>query len=206
MLANVTDAAQMVTHPTANLVYVVSKTTNELLTIPLEEHKGANTTTIPKRFDILPSTIDGSLYTTLSLAISANKNSLWVLSQSNAQAIITVFSLDASTGSVTGAVARAAWSGLGGIGAGQIAPAPFVEGDIVAVADSPAGIVAFIGLEQVSTSANIASESVVNIDGDDFLEEVWTLASSKGAAAARLKSYGRIDLGFGKLGEAVWVD
>ncbi|KAF2634265.1 hypothetical protein P280DRAFT_439252 [Massarina eburnea CBS 473.64] len=211
LLANVTSAEQMVTHPTANIVYVVSRDLNELVTIPLEEHKGSSDpTATPKRFKVLPSSIDATQFTTSALTISSSKTSLWTLSQSSVQAIISVFSLDPTTGEVITAVARAAWSGAGGIGKGMLAPAPFVGGDLIAVTNSPIGMVAFLGLDGVAKGVSVGEEGVVNIDGDDFLEEVWTLGTAKrdGAAAqaVKLKSYGRIDLGLDNLGEGVWVD
>jgi len=207
ILANVTGAEQMVTHPTGNLVYVVSKITNELITVPLGGQKGVNSSTLPKRYNILPSSIDGSLYTTSSVAISSSKTTLWTLSQSEVQAVISVFDLNATTGEVVGAIARAAWSGVGGIGAGQIAPAPFVEKDMIAVADSPVGMVAILGLEKTASATRSgANERVVNIDGDGFLDEVWTLQDVRNGATVKLKSYGRIDLGLDHVGESAWVD
>jgi hypothetical protein len=206
ILANVTGAEQMVTHPTADIVYVVVKDTNELVTIPLEEHKSTNTTTsAPKRFKVLPSSIDATKYTTSALTISSSKTFLWSLSQSPAQAIISVFSLDPTTGEVITAVARAAWGSMGAIGNGQLAPAPFMGSDMIAVTDSPVGMIAFLGLD-TSVVAGVGKQDVVNIDGDDFMEEVWTLGSKSDSAAVRLKSFGRIDLCMRGLGEGVWVD
>ncbi|KAF2677951.1 hypothetical protein K458DRAFT_395424 [Lentithecium fluviatile CBS 122367] len=202
-LANVTGATQMVTHPTGNLVYVVTDT-NELVTISLSEDVSKESS--PSRYKILPSSIDASMYTTSSLTISSSKTSLWTLSQSNLQAVITVFSLDATTGAVISAVARAAWSGYG---YGQIAPAPFVGNDIVAITNSPTGIVAILGLDVGVVPAGEHGEVKVEGEEDGFLEEVWMLNVKRDGSAAvapKLKSFGRIDLGFDTLGEGVWVD
>ncbi|KAF1962403.1 hypothetical protein CC80DRAFT_160463 [Byssothecium circinans] len=216
ILANVTGASEMVTHPTANIVYVVLKDTNELVTIPLEEHKGAgDATSTPKRFNILPSTIDATQFTTIALTISSSKTSLWTLSQSSVQAIISVFSLDPKTGEVITSVARAAWTGAGGLGHAHLAPAPFTGGDLIAVTNSPIGIVAFLGLDVSAKAMGKGEQDVVNVDGDGFLEEIWTLGTKDQKAgvdggadvlAVKLKSYGRIDLGMDALGEGVWVD
>ncbi|KAJ4299461.1 hypothetical protein N0V90_004706 [Kalmusia sp. IMI 367209] len=202
ILANVTNAEQMVTHPTGNLVYVVTKDTNELVTIPLQ---GAAAPASPSRFKILPSSMDATQFKTDSLTISSSKNSLWTLSQSPSQVVVTVFSLDATTGAVINAVARAGWTGDGGFFTGQISPAPFVGNDIVAVTNSPVGYTAFIGLDQGTTV--MGEEGDVKVASDEFLEDVWMLnVKSDAAAAPKLKSYGRIDLAFDSLGEGVWVD
>lgn len=209
ILANVTSAEQMVTHPTGNLVYVVTKDTNELVTIPVQEEGQKNASAAPTKFKILPSSLDATQYTTSSLAISSSKTSLWTLSQSNVQAVVTVFAIDATTGVVSGAVARAAWSGLGGIGSGQIAPAPFEGNDMVAVANSPVGMVAFLGLDKSGGAMAMEhpKHANVNLGADDFLEEVWMLGTEdQTLAAPKLKSFGRIDLGLDALGEGVWVD
>lgn len=204
ILANTTSAEQMVTHPTGNLMYVVTRDTNELVTIPMLEGVGSGAKT-PSRYKVLPSSLDATQYTTSTLAISSSKASLWTLSQSTAQAVITVFSLNATTGEVIGAVARAAWSGMGSIGTGQIAAAPFEGNDMIAVANSPIGMVAFLGLDKTATVAG--QQGDVKVQGDDFLEDVWMLNVKRDAAAApKLKSFGRIDLGLDGLGEGVWVD
>ncbi|KAF1969248.1 hypothetical protein BU23DRAFT_571633 [Bimuria novae-zelandiae CBS 107.79] len=201
VLANVTNAEQMVTHPTGILAYVVTKK-NELVTIPLQ---GAEAPASPSRFKILPSSFDPSQYTTLSLTISSSKTSLWTLSQSPAQAVVTVFSLDPTTGAVINAVARAGWTGDGGFFPAQISPAPFVGNDIVAVTNSPVGYTAFLGLDQGATA--MGQEGDVEVPVDDFLEDTWMLnVKSDSVAAPKLKSYGRIDLALDSLGEGVWVD
>ena len=201
-LTNTTTAEQMVTHPTGNLVYVVTRDSNELVTIPLQEETRNIESPVPSRFKILPSSIDASLYTTSSLAISSSRTSLWTLSQSTSQAIVTVFGLNATTGEVIGAVARAGWTGYG---LGQIAPAPFGNDDIVAVTNSPLGYTAFLGLDR---STQVMGEyGDVRVPNDDFLEDMWMLGVQKNSAAAlKLKSYGRIELGYDHLGEGVWVD
>lgn len=202
ILANVTNAEQMVTHPTGNLVYVVTKDTNELVTIPLQ---GAEAPASPSRFKIIPSSMDPSQYTTSSLTISSSKTSLWTLSLSPSQAVVTVFSLDPTTGAVINAVARAGWVGDGGHFTGLISPAPFVGNDIVAVTNSPMGMTAFLGLDQGTTA--MGEEGDVKTASDDFLEDVWMLnVKSDAVAAPKLKSYGRIDLDYDSLGEGVWVD
>jgi hypothetical protein len=199
ILANVTGASQMVTHPTGNLLYVVTDN-NELVTIPLSED--ISTAEAPSHYKVLPSSIDASTYTTSSVTISSSKTSLWTLSQNNAQAIISVFSLNAQTGAVIGAVARASW---GGYGYGQIAPAPFVGNDMVAITNSPTGMVAFIGLDVGAVPVNASGE--VKVESDGFLEKIWMLnVGREDVAAPKLKSFGRVDLGFDTLGEGVWVD
>lgn len=201
ILANVTNAEQMVTHPTGNLVYVVVKDTNELVTIPLQ---GAHGPILPSRFKILPSSLDATQYTTSTLTISSSRTSLWTLSLSPAQAVVTVFSLDPMTGVVINAVARAAWVNQGEAIA-QITPAPFVGNDMVAVTNSPVGMTAFLGLDKGTTA--MGEEGDIKAQSDDFLEEVWMLnVKGEAMAAPKLKSFGRIDLGFGSLGEGVWVD
>lgn len=202
ILANVTNAEQMVTHPTGNLVYVITKDTNELVTIPLQ---CAGTSVSPSRFKILPASINPSLYTTLSLAISSSKNSLWTLSQSPAQVVVTVFSLDPTTGAVIGAVARAGWTGDGAYSPAHISPAPFVGNDIVAITNSPVGYTAFIGLDQGTTAKGETGD--IKVAGDEFLEEGWMLnVKSDAVMAPKLKSFGRIGLAFDSLGEGVWAD
>jgi hypothetical protein len=201
ILANVTGASQMVTHPTGNYLYVVTDT-NELVTVSLSEDVSVQT--LPSRFKILPASIDASTYTTSSLTISSSKTSLWTLSQSNAQAIVTVFSLNATTGEVINAVARAAWSGYG---YGQIAPAPFVGNDIVAVTNSPTGMVAFLGLDVEAVPVGAHGEVKIEAGEDGFLEELWMMGiGAKGEMGVKLKSFGRVDLGSGMLGEGVWID
>jgi hypothetical protein len=200
ILANVTGASQMVTHPTGNMLYVVTDN-NELVTIPLAEDIG--TKAAPSHYKVLPSTIDASTYTTSSVTISSSKTSLWTLSQSNAQAIISVFSLNPQTGEIIAAVARAAW---GGYGYGQIAPAPFVGNDMVAITNSPTGMVAIIGLDVGVVPAGEHGEEV-KVESDGFLEDVWMLNVERdGVAAPKLKAFGRADLGLDTLGEGVWVD
>jgi hypothetical protein len=202
ILANVTNAEQMVTHPTAALVYVVTKDSNELVTIPL---RGAEAPASPSRFKILPGSMDASQYTTSSLTISSSKINLWTLSQSPAQAVVTVFSLDPVTGAVIGTVARAGWTGDGGSFRAQLSPAPFIGNDIVAVTNSPIGYTAFIGLDKGSTVMGEVGD--VKAASEDFLEDVWMLNVESGAVAVpKLKSYGRIALASDSLGEGVWAD
>ncbi|KAL5436585.1 hypothetical protein PMIN07_012041 [Paraphaeosphaeria minitans] len=205
ILANVTNAEQMVTHPTGNLVYVVTKDSNELVTMPLQ---GSEAPASPSRFKILPSSMDASQYTqytTLSLTITSSKTSLWTLSQSPAQVVVTVFSLDATTGTVIGAVARAGWTGDGAFSPAQIAPAPFFGNDIVAVTNSPVGYTAFLGLDKGTAVAGETGD--IQLASEAFLEDVWMLnVKSDAVAAPKLKSYGRIALAFDSLGEGVWVD
>lgn len=207
-LANVTNAEQIIAHPTGNMFYIVTKDTNELVTVPLVDAAADNAdaaTAALARYKLLPSSIDASLYTTSSLTISSSNSFLWTLSQSGDQAIITVFSLDPATGAVISSVVRAAWQGLGGIGWGQLSPAPFKGSDVIAVSNSPMGMVAFLGLDQGTVPAG--AQGTVQVEADDFLIDVEMLnVQSEAAAAPKLKSFGRIDLGLDDLGQGVWVD
>lgn len=82
----------------------------------------------------------------------------------------------------------------------SISPAPWLGGDIVAVGNSPVGYVAFVGLDE-----GAGKESDARVSGEDFLEDMM-MGTEELGVAPRLKSYGRIGLGFGSLGEGVWVD
>lgn len=119
--------------------------------------------------------------------------------------MVTVFSLDPTTGAVIGAVARAGWTGDGAYSPAHISPAPFVGNDIVAITNSPVGYTAFIGLDQGTTAKGETGD--IKVAGDEFLEEGWMLnVKSDAVMAPKLKSFGRIGLAFDSLGEGVWAD
>jgi DNA-binding beta-propeller fold protein YncE len=203
VLANVSSASQITAHPTESFVYVVTKDSNELVILPLDGDTLANTSTVPKRYKLLPSTLDASLFHTSSLAITASKSTLWTLSQSTSQAVITAFSL-ATTGEVINIAARASWAGTG---EAQLTAAPFKGGDVVAVANSPTGYITILGLDQGAlTTVQAADEN----DRHGYLQQM-AASMSKGngveAMAAKVKSYGRAALDdYVSLGESVWID
>lgn len=205
ILANVTDASQIVSHPTGNRIYVVTKGTNELISIVLQQD--TNTLKIaeaPSRYRILPSSLDTNQFHTSSLALTASKNTLWTFSQSSNQAVITAFTLNPTTGEVIDAVARASWAGAG---EGQFTAAPFESGDIVAITNSPNGYITLLGLDNgVSTTAEIRETLI----GHEFLEQLGTAKERDvvvSSVAARIKSYGRSALDeIVALGESAWID
>jgi hypothetical protein len=205
VLANVSDSSQIVAHPTSNRIYVVTKGTNELITMVIQQ----NATSIkiasnPSRYKLLPSSLDAGQFHTSSLAISASGKTLWTLSQSSSQAVIVAFTLDQRTGDVVDATARASW---GGAGEGQLTAAPFEEGDIVAITNSPLGYITLLGLDQASA---IAIQSADTDVGHEYLHQLGVASekrSSNAAAPARIKSYGRTILDdIISIGESVWLD
>ncbi|KAJ4372891.1 hypothetical protein N0V83_003182 [Neocucurbitaria cava] len=207
ILANVTSASQIVSHPTSDLVYLVTKDTNELVTLPLQQmnmrlrHRA---TASPSRYRLLPSSLDATQFHTSSLAITSSKNTLWTLSQSQNQAVITAFSLNATTGEVLNVAARASWQGAG---EGQLTAAPFAAGEVVAITNSPMGYITVLGLEQ--NLAGFASEFGQSSEHDYLKAMPVTGLKRDGmdAAAARIQSYGRAILDdFIGLGESVWID
>jgi len=170
LLSNVTRPRQIISHPFGHRIYVVTQDSNELLEIPLSaaDRVGNNVTAF--RFNVLPSTLKWSDYTTQSLAISYSKTALWTLSRSYGQSVITVFRLHAETGAVGKAIARAAWQDFSNSTETSIAPAP-IQGDVIAVTNSPQGIVAFIGLN----GTTLKSYGRVDLGGDPGCcgEGVW---------------------------------
>ncbi|KAF2832704.1 hypothetical protein CC86DRAFT_425314 [Ophiobolus disseminans] len=205
ILANVSDASQIVSHPTGNRIYVVTKGTNELVTVALEQDgTSIKIAVAPSRYKLLPSSLDASKFHTSSLAISASKKVLWTLSQSANQAVVVAFTLNPATGEVIDAAARASW---GGAGDGQLTAASFETGDIVAIANSPMGFVTLLGLDQGTPTIAQSFDSVV---GHEYLEQLSVTKGRRGGAvlaAPKIKSYGRISLDeFVTMGESIWVD
>jgi DNA-binding beta-propeller fold protein YncE len=205
ILANVSDASQIAVHPSSNRMYVVTKDTNDLITVALEQD--TNTTTVaqvPSRYRILPSSLDSSKFHTSSLAITASKNTLWTFSQSTKQAVITVFTLNTTTGEIIDVAARASWSGAG---EGQITAAPFENGDVVAITNSPVGYVTLLGLDQGSSTSAQDSGITVGHGYLQQLEERDDPTRMMAQTVTKVKSYGRTVLDeFIAMGESVWVD
>jgi hypothetical protein len=205
ILANVSHASEIVSHPTSNRLYVVTKDTNELISIGTPYFVNSSSSTQPlSRYRILPSSLDASQFHTSSLAITTSKSTLWTLSQSSNQAVITVFSLNTTTGEITDAVARASWAGRG---EGQITPSSFADGDVVAITNSPIGYVTLLGLDRggpVSTQDTKVSHDHAYLEA---LEMESSLASHTSSAGAKVMSYGRTSLDeFIAIGEGVWLD
>ncbi|KAH7093495.1 hypothetical protein FB567DRAFT_610001 [Paraphoma chrysanthemicola] len=205
LLANVADASQIVAHPSSNRIYVVTRGTNELITMIVQQNgTSIKLSSAPLRFKILPSSLDASHFHTSSLAISASGKTLWTLSQSSNQAVIVAFTLDPTTGDVIDAAARASW---GGAGEGQLTAAPFEGGDIVAITNSPLGYITLLGLEQASA---MAAHGIEYKRGHEYLQQLDVeaeMGSSNAAAPARIKSYGRTILDdVISIGESIWLD
>ncbi|OAL02047.1 hypothetical protein IQ06DRAFT_368539 [Phaeosphaeriaceae sp. SRC1lsM3a] len=205
ILANVSDASQIVSHPTSNRLYVVTKGTNELISIEAQENANSSASTAAlSRYRLIPSSLDASQFHTSSLATSSSKDTLWTLSQSRTQAIITAFSLNTTTGEIIDAAARASWSGLGD---GQIMAAPFAGGNVVAITNSPAGYVTLLGLDGAMATAEQSDKTA---QGHEYLQHMDMERSSAAGAdqlAPKIKSYGRTMLDeFIEVGESVWVD
>ncbi|KAH7348220.1 hypothetical protein BKA66DRAFT_516673 [Pyrenochaeta sp. MPI-SDFR-AT-0127] len=206
VLSNVSSASQIVSHPTGDWVYVVTRDTNELVTVSLQEsaqlHRNATLT--PSRHKLLPLSLDASQFHTTSLAITASRTSLWALSQSSNQAVITAFGLNVTTGEVIGVAARASWKGAG---EGLLTAAPFEAGDMVAITNSPVGYVTILGLD--SSSLTVANEPALGSE-HDFLQPIAVTAAKRSgieASSAKVKSYGRVILeDFLNVGEGVWID
>lgn len=205
ILANVSSASQIVSHPTSDRLYVVTKSTNELISIEAQENANSSVSAAAlSRYRLIPSSLDARLFHTSSLATSASRDTLWTLSQSKSQAIITAFSLNVTTGEIIDAVARASWSGLGD---GQVTAASFAGGNVVAVTNSPSGYVTLLGLD--SGTATIA-QGGEKADGHEYLQHIdaeGVRAAGVNKAAPKIKSYGRTMLDeFVEVGESVWVD
>ncbi|KAF2871472.1 hypothetical protein BDV95DRAFT_628673 [Massariosphaeria phaeospora] len=151
ILTNVTSAEQLISHPIGNRAFIVTKNSNELVDIALQQNGLVDSSAPPGRRP--------------------------TLSQSGSQAIISVFSLNATTGAVEKSIARSSWQGMGN---GVLVAAPFGGADLVAVTNAPVGMVAILGLDVGSPA--------------------------KSVAAPKIKAFGRIDLGLEGLGEGVWVN
>lgn len=203
ILTNVSSASQIIAHPTGNQIYVVSKDTNELIAVPLQPEtslRRSRSTLSQSRYKLLPSSLDATQFQTSSLAITASKRVLWTLSQSSNQAVVTAFTLNATTGDVIEVGARATWKGAG---EGQLSAAPFEAGEVVAISNSPMGYVTLLGLDYVTAVAAQSSEH-------EFLEELPVVREKRDgvqAAAPKIKSYGRTVLDdYVGLGESIWID
>lgn len=204
ILANVTSASQIVSHPTGNRLYLITKDTNELISVatPSGTRRRRRGTLAPSRYRILPQSLDTPDFHSTSLAITASKTTLWALSQSANQAVIAAFSLNPTTGEVLDVAARASWKGAG---AGELTAAPFTAGDLVAITNSPAGYTTILGLD--SGTATTVQE--IDKEGQhDFLQQITEVGvDGVEAAAPKVKSYGRVILDdFVGLGEGVWID
>ena len=192
-------------HPTDNRFYVVTKATNELISAYLQESANATKLPLPpSRYRLLPTSLDASQFHTTSLTITAAKDTLWTLSQSTRQAVVTLFSLNTTTGEVIDAVARASWAGAG---EGQITAAPFGSGNVVAVTNSPTGYVTLLGLDRGLLENIRGSESLAGHDWLMRMDLEVDNQATAGSAAPKIKSYGRTALDeFISMGEGVWVD
>ncbi|KAF1993503.1 hypothetical protein P154DRAFT_589116 [Amniculicola lignicola CBS 123094] len=144
ILSNVTTPRQIVTHPTGHRIYVVTEDTNQLIDIPLLPNDSLNTSSTPVHFNVLPKSLQAEPYTTHSVAITSN-STLWALSRTWGQTVLSVFSLDPETGEVLKAIARSAWADYSETLDSWIVGAPFGS-DIIAVTNSPIGMVAVVGL------------------------------------------------------------
>ncbi|KAF1849208.1 uncharacterized protein K460DRAFT_278304 [Cucurbitaria berberidis CBS 394.84] len=203
VLANVTKASQIVSHPSSNMVYLITKDTNELITISLQQNKHIRRRAAlsPSRYKLLPSSLDATQFHASSLAITSSKTTLWTLTQSPNQAVITAFSLNATTGEVVDVAARASWKGAG---EGQLAAAPFELGNVVAITNSPMGYITLLGLDTSSPAVGLELDQSSK---HDFLQPMAVDNISVEAAAAKIQSYGRRSLDdFVGLGEGVWID
>ncbi|KAH8711804.1 hypothetical protein GQ44DRAFT_731040 [Phaeosphaeriaceae sp. PMI808] len=184
-LSNVSSASQIVAHPTTNRIYIVTKHTNELITAVLEtDGTTVQTAQTPSRYKVLPSILDASLFHTSSLALTASGNILYTLSHSTQQAVITAFSLNATTGAIIDAVARATWAGDG-------------EGSCL-LRRLRRGMLLVWRIRRWGVQGGV--------DGHEYLQEIGGRGGERGLAA-KVKSYGRIMVEeFGGVGESVWVD
>ncbi|KAL1792483.1 hypothetical protein ACET3X_008990 [Alternaria dauci] len=204
ILGNVTNASQIVAHPTETLMYIVTKDTNELVVLSLVGDTLVDNSTVVLRYRLLPSTLDLKEFHTTSLAISASKTTLWTLSQSSRQAVITSFTLNITTGEVIDVAARASWEG---VGEGQLTAAPFDGGEVVAVANSPTGYITVLGLDRSMLDAAYAVQDHAT---HDYLHPMIVDKSGRRGLyipASRIKSYGRTLVDdYVNLGESVWID
>ncbi|KAH7412081.1 hypothetical protein DE146DRAFT_751217 [Phaeosphaeria sp. MPI-PUGE-AT-0046c] len=205
ILANVSDASQIVSHPTSDRLYVVTKGTNELISIEAQENANSSARTAAlSRYKLIPTSLDASQFHTSSLATSSSKDTLWTLSQSKTQAIITAFSLNTTTGEIITAAARASWSGLGD---GQITAAPFAGGNVIAITNSPAGYVTLLGLDSGVAAAAQDDDTAKGHEYLEYMDLGRSGAAGSRQLAPKIKSYGRTMLDeFIDVGESVWVD
>ncbi|KAG9185598.1 hypothetical protein G6011_06929 [Alternaria panax] len=204
VLNNVTNALQIVAHPTETLMYIVTKDTNELVVLSLAGDTLVNNSTVVLRYRLLLSSLDLTEFRTTSLTISASRRSLWTLSQSYHQAFTTSFILNITTGEVVNVAARASWQGAG---EGQLTAASFIGGDMVAIANSPTGYVTILGLGQfMMDTAYVSQDRAVH----DYLRPMVVEKSGRKGlhiAASKVKSYGRALVDdYVNLGESIWID
>ncbi|KAF2260494.1 hypothetical protein CC78DRAFT_620207 [Lojkania enalia] len=146
LLSDVTTPRQMTAHPKAQRIYVVTQDSNELLDIPLLVNDQIDANMTATRHAVLPSYLNNSDFTTQSLAVSFTNTTLWTISRSYGMTVVSAFDLHPETGEVTKPIARASWTDYSGSVDTLIAAAPFA-GDIIAVTNSPMGMVAVIGLK-----------------------------------------------------------
>ncbi|KAF2737371.1 hypothetical protein EJ04DRAFT_117474 [Polyplosphaeria fusca] len=167
LLTNVTNPRQIVTHPVGHRIYVVTQDSNELLDIPVLQSDLMGTNVTAFRFNVLPSSLANSDYTTQSVAVSASNTTLWTLSRSYGMSVISAFSLDKTTGAVVKPIVRASWRDYSASLDSFIAPAP-VGGDLIAITNSPQGVTAFIELQGTGL------KSYPRLDlGQDLGEGLW---------------------------------
>ncbi|KAH7130075.1 hypothetical protein B0J11DRAFT_602278, partial [Dendryphion nanum] len=171
VLPNTTFPAQIIAHPAGTRVYVVTRDSNELLSIPVDP---VSANPIPgkggidlSRHAILPTAPSPDTFHTTALALGLSNTTLWTLTSSPSQqsATITVFTLDPVSGAVGKKIARAAFSTRGGKVTGRggmevtITAMPWRVGgvggtggtgeeDLVVVTTWPGGVVAVLGVER----------------------------------------------------------
>jgi hypothetical protein len=204
VLGNVTSASQIVAHPSESFVYIVTKDSNELVVVSLAGDTLVGNSTLVMRHRLLPTSLDAKQFHSSSLAISASRHTLWTLSQSAHQAVITCFTLNVTTGEVIDIAARASWQGFG---EGQLTAAPFEVDDVVAVANSPTGYITILGLDQGGvSSADVAGGSGLH----NYLHTIKVDESRRNnirIATPKIKSYGRVLIDeYVNLGDCVWID
>ena len=204
ILGNVTSASQIIAHPSETLMYIVTKDSNELVVVSLAGDSLVSNSTPVLRYRMLPTSLDATQFHSSSLAISASRNTLWALSQSSRQAVITAFTLNVTTGEVVDVAARASWQG---IGEGQLTAAPFDGDDVVAIANSPTGYITILGLDQSTLpSARIAED--FGLHGYLYAMQVDERKRKDiRMAAPKIKSYGRVLVDdHVNLGDCTWID
>jgi len=204
ILGNVTSASQIIAHPSETLMYIVTKDSNELVVVSLAGDSLVSNSTPVLRYRMLPTSLDATQFHSSSLAISASRNTLWALSQSLHQAVITAFTLNVTTGEVVDVAARASWQGTG---EGQLTAAPFDGGDVVAIANSPTGYITILGLDQSTLpSARVAEDFGLH----DYLYAMQVDERKRKdirMAAPKIKSYGRVLVDdHVNLGDCAWID
>ncbi|KAI4926534.1 hypothetical protein J4E85_006828 [Alternaria conjuncta] len=120
------------------------------------------------------------------------------------QAVITAFTLNVTTGEVVDVAARASWQGFG---EGQLTAAPFDDGDVVAITDSPTAYITILGLDQSTLpSARIGEDFGLH----DYLYAMQVDERKRKdiqMAAPKIKSYGRVFVDdHVNLGDCAWID